>query len=148
MMLLMDKILNNSQVKKQAGVLIIFILLGLGIYFNSLQNGFHYDDRHHIVQNPYIQSPGNIPFFFTEHRMFSAQSGIVLHYRPIVMASYALNYYFGQLEPAGYYLVNLAFHIGSAYLLFLVIGYIMRGIKGQLFSSLTAGLIFLTTPFN
>ncbi len=144
----MDNILKNSQLKKQAGVLIIFTLLGLGIYFNSLQNGFHYDDGHHIVRNPYIQSPGNIPFFFTEHRMFSALSGVFLHYRPLVMVSYALNYYFGKLDPAGYHLVNLALHTGSAYLLFLIIGLIMRGLKGQFLSSITAGLLFLTTPFN
>src|SRR3990172_4872050 len=147
-MLFMDNILNNSHLKKKAGVLIIFILLGLGIYSNSLQNSFHYDDGHHIVQYPYIQSPKNIPSFFTEHRMFSGMSGLFLHYRPLVMVSYALNYYFGRLEPSGYHLVNLALHIGSAYLLFLVIGHIMRGIKGQFFSSLTAGLLFLTTPFN
>src|SRR4030067_1761181 len=144
----MDNILTNSNLRKKAGFLIIFILLGLGLYFNSLQNGFHYDDQHHIVRNVYIQSPGNIPLFFTEHRMFSALSGVFLHYRPLVMTSYALNYYFVKLDPAGYHLVNLAFHIGSAYLLFLVVGHIMRGMKGQLFSSLTAGLIFLTTPFN
>src|SRR3990170_1920924 len=103
-MLLMDNILNNSQLKKQAGVLLIFILLGLGIYFNSLQNGFHYDDGHHIVRNLYIQSPANIPSFFTEHRMFSVLSGVFLHYRPLVMVSYALNYYFGKLDPSGYHL--------------------------------------------
>src|SRR3990172_9509527 len=100
-MLFMDNILNNSHLKKKAGVLTIFILLGLVIYINSLQNSFHYDDGHHIVQNPYIQSPGNIPAFFTEHRMFSTLSGIFLHYRPIVMVSYALNYYFGRLDPFG-----------------------------------------------
>src|SRR3972149_7777240 len=126
-MLLMDNILNNSQLKKQAGVLIIFILLGLGIYFNSLQNGFHYDDQHHIVRNAYIQSPGNIPYFFTEHRMFSALSGVFLHYRPLVMVSYALNYYFVKLDPAGYHLVNLAFHVGAAFLLYLIIENMLAG---------------------
>src|SRR3972149_4167687 len=105
--------IGNPHIKKQAGVFLVFILLGLGIYFNSLQNGFHYDDRHHIVRNPYIHSPGNIPYFFTEHRMFSVLSGIFLHYRPLVMASYALNYYFVKLDPSGYHLVNLAFHVGA-----------------------------------
>ncbi len=144
---------SNSQMKKQAGVLIIFILLGLGIYFNSLQNGFHYDDQHHIVRNPYIQSPGNIPFFFTEHRMFSALSGVFLHYRPLVMVSYALNFYFGQLDPAGYHLVNLAFHVGSAFLLFLIVKAMLGGGPRSsnffpAFAPIAAGLLFLTTPFN
>src|SRR3990172_9373305 len=140
---------SNSQMKKHAGVLIIFILLGLGIYFNSLQNGFHYDDQHHIVRNPYIQSPGNIPSFFTEHRMFSALSGVFLHYRPLVMVSYALNYYFGKLDPSGYHLVNLAFHVGSAFLLFLIVNAMLgAGLedrsKTSLLPPLAAGLLFLT----
>ena len=153
---LMDNILNNVQLKKKAGVLIIFILLGLGLYFNSLQNGFHYDDQHHIVRNVYIQSPGNIPLFFTEHRMFSALSGVFLHYRPLVMVSYALNYYFGKLDPAGYHLVNLAFHVGSAFLLFLIVNAMtVEGLEvrsksplSSLFPPIAAGLLFLTTPFN
>ncbi len=163
----MDNILNNSHLKKQAGVLLIFILLGLGIYFNSLQNGFHYDDGHHIVRNLYIQSPANIPSFFTEHRMFSVLSGVFLHYRPLVMASYALNYYFVKLDPAGYHLVNLAFHVGAAFLLYLIIENVLvgEGVRGKKLEvrskkvevrsqsssfapALAAGLIFLTTPFN
>lgn len=132
--------------KKHAVILIIFILVGFGIYFNSLQNGFHYDDQHHIVRNSYIQSPGNIPYFFTEHRMFSALSGVVLHYRPLVMVSYALNFYFGQSDPAGYHLVNLALHVGSAFLLFLIVEALLGGVSSV--PALAAGLLFLTTPFN
>src|SRR3972149_1464931 len=155
-MLLMDNMLNNSQLKQKAGVLIIFILLGLGIYFNSLQNGFHYDDQHYIIRNLYVQSPGNILYFFTDHRMLSSLSGIFIHYRPLMMVSYALNYYFGELNPVGYHLVNLAFHVGSAFLLFLIVNAMLgEGLEvrsksplSSLFPPIAAGLLFLTTPFN
>src|SRR3972149_2376650 len=130
------------------GLFAFFVLLGFGIYFNSLHNEFQYDDNHHIVKNPYIQKTGNIPLFFTEPRTFSVISGTVRHYRPIIMSSYAINYYFGKLNPAGYHLVNLGFHIGSAFLVFMVIRLMMRGVESVSFPALAAGLFFLTTPFN
>jgi len=131
-------------------ILTFFILLSLGIYFNSLHNDFHYDDLHHIQKNFYIRDIKNIPLFFTEPRTFSALSGIAHHYRPLVMVSYAVNYYFGKLNPMGYHLVNLGFHAGSAFLLFLIIEAMLRGggKKLSLFPPLTAGLLFLTTPYN
>ena len=140
--------ISNAHVKKNVGVLIVFILLGIGIYLNSLQNSFHYDDRHHIVQNQYIQNPANIPLFFTEHRTFSTLSGVFLHYRPLILVSYALNFYFGNLNPAGYHLVNLGLHIGSAFILFLIISNMMREMEGRFYAGVAAGLLFLTTPFN
>lgn len=140
--------ISKRQLIINGGVFGLFILLGIGIYFNSLHNGFHYDDRHHIVQNPYIQNPGNILHFFTDHRTFSTLSGVFRHYRPLLLVSYAVNYYFGKLDPMGYHLVNLGFHIGSAFLLFLIIGKMVKGVDGSFFSGLAAGLLFLTTPFN
>src|SRR3972149_3251888 len=146
---MVTKMLSKRQLIINSGVFGLFILLGIGIYLNSLHNGFHYDDRHHIVGNPYIQNPGNIPLFFTDHRTFSVLSGVFLHYRPLVLVSYAVNYYFGKLDPMGYHLVNLGFHIGSAFLLFLIIGKMVKGgMDGPFFSGLAAGLLFLTTPFN
>ncbi|OGW44889.1 MAG: hypothetical protein A2132_02675 [Nitrospirae bacterium RBG_16_43_11] len=140
--------MKHKQLIIKIGVLAFFLLLGFGIYFNSLHNEFQYDDYHHIVKNPYIQNTSNIPLFFTEPRTFSVFSGTARHYRPLIMSSYAINYYFGKLNPAGYHLVNLGFHAGSAFLVFLVIQLMMRGGESLSFPALAAGLFFLTTPFN
>ena len=129
-------------------VIAIFILIGLGIYFNSLQNDFHYDDGHHIVKNFYIRSLGNIPLFFTEPKTFSSLSGQFRHYRPLVLLSYAVNYYLAGLNPIGYHLINLGFHIGSAFMVFLIMRVMVANGWTSLFTSLAAGLLFLTTPFN
>src|SRR3990170_1655169 len=102
-------------------VFVFFALVGAGIYYNALQNDFHYDDHHHITLNPNIKNPANIPLFFTDPKMFSFLPGRFLHYRPVVLVSYAVNYYLGRLNPAGYHMVNLIFHVGSAFLLFLIV---------------------------
>ena len=129
---------------KKLGVLAIFVLLGLGIYFNSFKNGYHYDDGHHIVNNPFIRTTDNIPLFFTRPYTFSIRPGLHSHYRPLVMASYSLNYYLGNLHPMGFHIVNLGLHVGSAFLLFLI----MQAMVGSFFIPFAAGLLFLTTPYN
>ena len=42
-----------------------------GIYLNSLNNGFHYDDKPTIEDNEAIRSLKNIPSFFTSVQPFS-----------------------------------------------------------------------------
>ncbi len=162
----------------EVGILVVLAILGVGIYSNALQNGFHYDDLHHIVKNPHIRDINNIPSFFTNPETFSLKYKSHLHYRPLVMVSYALNYHFGKLNPAGYHLVNLAFHIGTAFLVFLILQamlgsrYEVAGgrkaevrskklevrskiafsnflpLTSNFYTALTAALIFAVHPFN
>ena len=102
----------------------IFILIAgfsLVVYANSLSNSFHFDDQHYIVTNPYITDLSNIPSFFKSTRYSSFEMVFTAHYRPLLMTSYALNYAMGGLNPAGYHAVNLLFHAGSAFLVFLIL---------------------------
>ncbi|MBI4714790.1 MAG: tetratricopeptide repeat protein [Nitrospirae bacterium] len=133
---------------KKLGVFLLFTLIGLGIYQNALNNPFHFDDFHHIIGNPAIRTLDNLPNYFTDPRTFSALSGGLRHYRPLVMVSHALNYKFSGTEFMGYHLVNLGFHIGSAFLLFLIVKTIPAGLHKPFFPALAAGLLFLVTPFN
>src|SRR3990170_3317871 len=147
-------------------VLCLFVLVGIAIYENSLGNPFHYDDAVAVVKNNNIRTLKNIPLFFTDPRMATAtrlpsQAG---HYRPLVVMSYAINYALGGLNPVGYHLVNLAFHVGSAFLVFLILKAMFTptlslppqggGKKGggtsssATYAALAAGLIFLVHPFN
>ena len=95
----------------------VFALLGVGsvllalflTYANSLDNGFHYDDAHSIVDNGHIRSLANIPRFFTEPESFSVLAQRAM-FRPLVLASYAINYRLGEYRPRGYRLVNLGVH--------------------------------------
>src|SRR3990172_9619881 len=105
---------------KKIGVLILLIFLVSLVYFNSLENSFHFDDYHHIVDNPNIKNIKNIPSFFFDTTKFS-KTGWQNHYRPLLLATYTLNYYYGRLSPTGYHGVNLAFHAGSAFLVFLIV---------------------------
>lgn len=101
-----------------------FILLSIlicQIYSNTLNASWHLDDNHNIVNNPYIQ---------IDHLTFSSLANTLISgsdwsnpelYRPVACFTFALNWYFGQNDPTGYHIVNIAIHIITAFSLFLVL---------------------------
>ncbi len=40
-------------------------------YANHFQNGFHFDDSHAIVDNPFVRDIANVPRFFSDATTFS-----------------------------------------------------------------------------
>ena len=129
-------------------VLCLFVLVGMATYVNSLGNPFHYDDQHYIEDNRNIRTLENIPRFFTNPRTIAADPQKAGHYRPLVVTSYAINYALGGLNPVGYHLVNLAFHVGSAFLVFLIVQAMLGGMGNGGWAAPAAGIIFLVHPFN
>ena len=61
-------------------------LVVLAAYANHFQNDFHFDDIQTVVANPYIRDLANIPRFFKDATLFSAQVG-GQNWRPIVSTS-------------------------------------------------------------
>src|SRR3990172_12606615 len=111
----------KNRTGKKTGLFLLFVFWAVVIYFNALRNPFHFDDAHHIQNNPAIRGIENIPSYFVDVRTFSIDPGNIGNYRPLLLMTHALNYRAGDLEPLGYHLVNLAFHIGSACLIFLIV---------------------------
>ncbi len=98
--------------KTRPALLLLVILLAVsGTYANHFQNGFHFDDFHTIVNNPYIRDLSNLPRFFTDATTFSVLPAN-RSYRPFVSAALALDYSFGH----GY--IPFWFHL-STFLVFL-----------------------------
>ncbi len=157
-------------IRTKINIIIFFFMIVLGgiVYSNSLNNGYHFDDLHYIVGNPYITSLRNVPAFFTDHRTLSRSPEFQAHYRPLLLTSYSINYYFGRLKPAGYHVGNLLFHIGSSFLVFLIVRKILnplthppdrpskreKGAAGEWhmagidLAAIASGMIFLVHPFN
>lgn len=81
------------------------------IYARTLHHSFHFDDKVAIWDNPIILagiSWTNVQEIFSSNR-------------PVSILSFALNYYFGGLETAGYHLANIAIHAVTTVLLYLFI---------------------------
>lgn len=88
---------------------LVLAALSFGAYANTLRAGFHYDDSHHIVANPFIRDLSYVPGYFSRADTFSALPGHSM-YRPLVMLSLALNYHWGGYDPLPWRLTALALH--------------------------------------
>lgn len=126
--------------QKEGGAVLIAVCVAL-VYGNSLGGGFHYDDFHSILWNPYIRDLGNLPAFFMDLETFSADPEKAM-FRPVLLVSYAFNYAVGEYSSRGYHLVNVILHLLCA-LLVRTIG--RRAGCGEN-GSLLAGLLFALHP--
>ncbi|UCD82134.1 MAG: hypothetical protein JSW26_12125, partial [Desulfobacterales bacterium] len=79
----------------------LLVLLCLIVYYNSLSNGFVYDDFGSIVENKYISQPGRFLASLLNQSYFQI-AGLEASYRPVATLSYFLIYAFAQLDPFYY----------------------------------------------
>jgi Flp pilus assembly protein TadD len=83
------------------------------VYARALDGPFVFDDAPNITENRHLRirslSPGAIA---------AAAFESPIRTRPLAYASFALNYYFGGMNPVGFRLVNLLLHIGSGLLVY------------------------------
>ncbi len=110
------------------------LLVVVAVFFSfglTLKVGFLWDDPEIIVNNPHIKefSFQNIRHSFT-HDVFNGLGDA--YYRPLVSIANMIDYQIWGLNPFGFHLANLGFHLLAAVLLFFILN--------QLFSSNTAVL--------
>ena len=104
--------------KSLLAVMAIFTTVGLA-YFNSLSNPFIFDDRHTIVENNYIKHRETLPNLFTNKiTSLPITKGM---WRPLLMLSFAFNYFISGLSPHSYHLINILLHFLNAVMLYLLL---------------------------
>ncbi len=127
----------------------ILIFLSLLAFANSFLNGFAFDDEPLIVDNTRIKSLGDLPrLFATDYwaRVRPEKDVPVLHplYRPLTLATFALNFAVGGLNPFGYHLVNLLLHLAVCWLLY----DLARRIGSSWSAALAASALFAVHPLH
>lgn len=95
------------------GAAALLLLAGTIVYLNALVTPFQFNDYFVVVNDSSIKDLSNL-----RHEL--AQS-----LRTLTKLSYALNYAFGGLDPSGYHLVNLWFHLFTALEVFYLAGKVM-----------------------
>ncbi len=126
--------------RRDASALLIAAAV-LMVYANSLENPFHYDDRHSIVENHHLRDLGNIPAFFTQPEYFSRDPDKAM-YRPLLLVSFALNHAWGEYDPQTYHIVNILLHLGCS----LLVWGILRQLVQAPCLSLLGALFFALHP--
>ena len=96
------------------------------IYLPGLDGSFVYDDYVNIVKNKQIRLESFTPADLSQ--LFVGLDGRthILSSRPVAGLSFAMNYFFGGLEPYGFKLANLLIHLFTAWTIFLIVSWIFR----------------------
>jgi tetratricopeptide (TPR) repeat protein len=95
--------------KRNLYAFIIAVLI-IGIYLNTLKNAFQFDDIIHISNNERIKELSHLPEILTE--VFS---------RPILFATFTINYYISGSSTESYHVVNILLHIGVSILIYFIL---------------------------
>jgi Tfp pilus assembly protein PilF len=94
--------------ERRRAVCLALVAFAAAVYANTLGNGFTLDDDGLITSNPLIRSLANLPEIFANDYWHPQHtSGL---YRPLVVTSYALNFWLGGVNPLGYHALNVALH--------------------------------------
>ncbi|MCK9430464.1 MAG: hypothetical protein M0R17_10725 [Candidatus Omnitrophica bacterium] len=124
--------------------LVILSCVCLVIYAGYLNNGFVFDDKTLVVENPLIKSAHLLPNVF-KTGIYDYWSGIQPYdrmYRPLQMLSYYLDYNLWGLKPFGFRLSNVLLHLFNSILVFYLISLLF---KHKLLAASTA-ILFLVHP--
>ena len=133
---------------------IYLCLLGVitfGVYYNSLNAPFIFDDIDKIVENSDIRSLNNIKTkliypYDKENKKVNRNDPS----RPLTYLTFTLNYHFGQLNTFGYHLVNVLLHIFNTILIFFltreILSYSYK--KHQLIVPFIVAVYFGIHPIN
>jgi len=146
----------TKKIKFQYIAIIAITFISLGIYFNSLNNSFVFDDLPSIVNNPYIRNLNDFSLLLQGIQSYTGK------YRALPTITFAINYHLHHLDVLGYRLVNLILHILSGFLVYFISRHLFllgskRGdaLEKRYFDdptfnliSLFAALIFITHPIQ
>ncbi len=111
-------------------LLVIVILSSFAVYFNSLSNGFVYDDAWQVLKNRWMTDVKYIPEIFSSNVWgFRKDFSISNYYRPAMHIMYMAIYHIFGLNPWGFHLVSLFFHAANSVLVFLLAFRLLDGPK-------------------
>ncbi len=130
----------NSPLTRYGPIIAIFMiaLITFLIYSNTLSSPFYFDDEHNIIVNYKLRDLSS----------FWPPSGT----RYIGVLSFAINYYFGQLNVLGYHLGNITIHIINGLLVWWLVFLTFktptmeRNNGNSVFIAMFCALIFVVHP--
>lgn len=114
----------------------------IAVYANSVPNGFHYDDVFTILRNPAVQEVERLPQHFWSATIGNQEG--TPSYRPLLMLTYGLNYWWGGTHPAGYHVVNIGLHVMASVLVVLL----LWNLSGHAAAAVLCGFVFALHPIQ
>ncbi|MDP8215712.1 MAG: tetratricopeptide repeat protein [Candidatus Kaelpia imicola] len=123
-------------------ILLLFLILGFGLYSTSLNNGFIFSDHYLIGENCLIKSFSFTPYYFLGY----ISQDVKKAFRPLFMLSYNLSYSLSNYNASGYRAFNILLHVLSAFFLYRILCLFFRESNSKI--ALLLSIFFLVHPIN
>lgn len=124
--------------------LLCMVLVGLLIYAGSLDGEFIWDDDALVAGNAHIRSWSNVGAVFANDQGAGFRGDVSYgFYRPVTALTFMLDYRLWGLDPWGYHLSSVLWHILASLGVYLL----ARRLAGSL-AALFCGLLFLAHPVH
>jgi len=108
---------NGRQPRRRAATSTLLLLAACVVcYANGLTGDFTYDDKAIVRDDPRIRAPAGIAQIFTTP-YFGGPRGLGTGFRPILLTSYAVQWWLHDGQVIGYHAVNVLLHALVALLL-------------------------------
>ena len=120
-------------------LIIVSLLIASLIYTPGLPGSFSHDDYPNIVLNTALHID-SLDLDSLVSSSFSSKSGKLR--RPVSMFSFAINYYFTQLDPLYFKIVNIIIHVLTGLALFFLSRSILVSYREISNKKITENLIF------
>ena len=125
--------------EKKRGLLFAVLIITFLCLSPSLQDKFtNLDDTQYLIENPVVKD------FNSENLKTIFSQQFVGNYQPITMLSYMIEYKFFGLNPFGYHLMNLLFHLLGTMFVFLII----KKLSGNDLMAFITSLLFGIHPLH
>jgi hypothetical protein len=128
--------------------LAVVVALAVCAYANAIRNGFVLDDIPIIVENPVVQSVGNVGTIFTTNYWSRGGTDLLgdpTLYRPLTVFTYAIDYAaWGPAGAGGFHATNIVLHVATTVLVFIVGLTVLGGSA----ASFAAAAIFAVHPIH
>ena len=122
-------------------VLLFAVVLSFVFFGNGIAGDFVLDDKIAIIGNPLVDDIGRFGEIFTSPYHFNQpRTGL---YRPLTIASYAVNWTIFGNSPAWFHAVNILLHAAAVFLIFLICTWL-----GNRSIGIIASLLFLVLPIT
>lgn len=92
---------------------LLLAVVTAAVWTPSLRGGFVWDDQHDIVRSDKLHRLAAVVDVFRHHAMWSADQPEteIATYRPLALATLAIDWQLWHLRPAGYHLANVLMHV-------------------------------------
>jgi protein O-mannosyl-transferase len=118
----------------------LLLAIACFVYGNTLPNKFAYDDILYIAQNPAVTQP-------TLHDFFKPNE-VTNVFRPLTIATFALNWKLGDTKPALFHLWNLLLHAVVTLLIYFLLKLLLEQFPDAPNIAFVAALIFAVHPIH